>query len=264
MEPYKKIALIDGDFIPYYVCHNKKGEEPKDLEKVLLDCDNLLYKIFVDSRATHYIGFIGEKGKKTFRHALDSNYKANRKGTTPVYFEECRDYLQHKWLFVKAPERLEVDDCVNIIRNKLPQSFIVSPDKDILQLEGKHYNPRKGEWVDNTLMHEEAEFAFWQDMLDGQSGDNIEGIKGVGSATSSRLLNSLNTEETKTILELKALYASYILKLYILKKGEEEGIKDFYLNYQLLKILSKDESLEVPLINEVDLEFFISKQLQNE
>lgn len=263
------LILIDGDFIPYYVCYNKKGAPEKTLQQVLQDCNKLVWNLLTETKATQYIGFLGVKGSGTFRHQLYTAYKANRKTSNPPYFRECRKHLIDFWKFIFTPEELEVDDCLVITKNRQPKSkdlqvTLVSPDKDILQLEGRHFNPRTFSWVDRTFLHEECIYLFWKDMLTGQSGDNIQGIPGMGEITAKNYLKPLSESRITDLDVLNSEYAAYVLKAYMIRYGERAGISQFSMNYQCLKILQEHPTFSTPTPQRVDLEQLIQMQLHDD
>ena len=157
-----------------------------------------------------------------------------------------------------------MDDAVNITRLKTG-GIIVSPDKDLLQLEGRHYNPKKKSWVDNTFMYQEAEFSFWKDMLTGQSGDNIKGVPGIGEVSANRYLITLDTKN-KLLPAIKQMYATKILDVYINYFGMTKGISEYYKNYTCLKILEPEDlpTFTEPVYNPFIVDEFILKQLNDD
>lgn len=232
-----RIALIDADFIPYICCHVKEKEHElypagKPFWQICNDIDSYIVNLLNEVSANHYIGAI-TKGK-CFRYDIYPEYKANRKDKTPMPFIKlAKDYMMEQWKFISYPD-LEADDIVNIIKsyygNEL--SFIISPDKDLLALEGVNYNPNKKEW--KTVEKPEALHKFWTSVITGDTADNIKGIPGKGPAY------------VKKISEKEPLFAYNVLCEYINHFGEHIGIEEFYKNYKCLKILEKYEGFDVP------------------
>jgi 5'-3' exonuclease len=256
--------VIDGDFIPYYVGYTKKGDPEKTLDQVIDECNNIVWNILVQTQASEYIGFLGVKGEPTFRHKIYPEYKGQRTTELPLFFREVRKHLIEYWKFVFAPSSIETDDAVNITRIRT-NAIAVSPDKDLLQLEGKHYNPKKKVWVDNTFLYQEAAFAFWKDMFVGQTGDNIKGIPQIGEVTARRYLLTLDTKN-KDIPAIKQMYASKTLEAYIQYFGMTKGISEFQKNYTCLKILEPEDMPDfiVPAYNPFIVDEFIIKQLNDD
>lgn len=261
----KRLIVIDGDFIPYFVGYTKKDQPEKTLDQVIDETNSIMWNILTKTGATEYIGFLGVKGDKTFRHTIYPEYKGKRNTEPPPFFREVRKHLVSYWKFRFGPEGIETDDAVNITRLKL-KGVIVSHDKDLLQLEGLHFNARKMSWVDNTLLNEQEIYLFWKDMLTGQTGDNVKGVPGVGEKNASRILQNINT----TKLDLTAIncaYAGEVLKVYTHYFGMTKGIKEFQKNYTCLKILDLNEEFtefEIPTPESFDVDEFILKQLNND
>ena len=174
----------------------------------------------------------------TKRLEVNPGCKGTRKKDSPTWWGFVKKYLINKWNAIEV-HNMEVDDAVNITRLQVKDSHIVAVDKDLLNLEGTHYNWVKNQWV--TTNKENAEYEFWKDAVIGQTGDNVKGIPGVGKA------NKIFKEK------LFKPTAQYVLGLYIDKLGEEEGIQAFYVNYHSLKIKDKDDAFTVPNISGLDV-----------
>lgn len=244
------IAIIDLDSVMFTIAHpNKVLDEngvpkkengkfvyiEKSIDEMYNCADQIMSSILKLSKAKGYIAFI--KGKGNFRYSANSDYKANRPEESPHWWKPVKQYLINNWFAIEVND-IEVDDAVNITRLNIPNSFICAIDKDLLFLEGKHYNWRKNEWVETTK--EEAHYKFWSDMIIGQPGDNIKGIPGKGVAAA------------KSILKDSVCFSATIIENYIQHFGEYEGIKQFYKNYISLKILESYEGFSIPQISKVN------------
>lgn len=243
-----KIALIDGDFLPFYVCHNKKLEGGSVENKSLQDCkdllDSFIRTIMVNSGATHYI--MALTVGQCFRYKVNPQYKANRKyEDPPEHLRDIKQYLKDAYNGFSV-EGLEADDIVNICNKSTwfigdssieASSFIVSPDKDLLMLAGRNYNPRKHQWVDVSAK-QAAEY-FWTSMITGDSIDGIKGLKGKGKAYASKVFN-------QEIKSPEYDYSVIVYKEYIAQLGVERGIEEFYKNYKCLKVLDFWEDCRIP------------------
>lgn len=236
----KRTALIDGDFFAYYILFNKKLEdgtvENKTFDECKLLLDEFLSTILEKTEADQYM--IALTVGKNFRYTIFPDYKANRKGKEkPPFFNEFKEYLFTKYNAV-AESSLEADDMVLIASKLIPDSIIVSPDKDILSLEGTHYNPRTNEFV--TTNKEQAEYAFWCDMIAGQSGDGIKGLPEKGIKYAEKILDDT--------LQIGLLKHCVILNEYVNHFGEELGIGEFYKTYKCLKIKDVDINFDISKI----------------
>lgn len=221
-----RVGVYDADFIPFYVCNNKDKTIEKTLDECIEHCDSLIDNMNKAIFCEYFTGFL-TKGK-CFRYNVYPEYKGNRKyDNMPTYLKEVREHLMKHYNFTYC-EGFEADDLVvSYKQQSKDECIIISPDKDILNLEGIHYNPRKNEYV--ATDKDTADLYFWKSMVIGDSTDNIKGIKGVGPAGADKLVKN------------KGLFSS--LKATVLDKycevfGDEEGITQFYINYKCLKIVN--------------------------
>ena len=240
----KRIALIDADFIPYYVCHNKKNEQGIVVAKTLEECeklaDELISTILAMTKATHYMMCftIG----KCFRYHINPYYKSNRKHEPISHLKEIKQYLIDEYEGI-GDSYYEADDIVATLKKRLGnEAFIVSPDKDILNLAGTHYNAKKNEW--KTTDDSEAESYFWRSMIIGDSADGIKGIPGKGPAYANKIFEE----------HLGVPMSAIVLQEYINHFDEYEGIAEFHKNYMCLKIIDESEQMNFELkLREVEV-----------
>jgi 5'-3' exonuclease len=237
-----KIALIDADSILYICCWDKEEKcYITDYPKAFHQVNTLITKIILETKSTHYLGFFS--ASKSFRKKEFESYKSNRdKLVRPEHIPVVREYIMDKWGFVKL-DNLEADDGVCICSKLMTNTVICSPDKDILYLEGTHYNYKKDEWV--TTSKEEAQKYFWMDMVTGQTGDGVKGIPGKGVKYAEKLYEYAKKDDYAfSELEIIPIFRNIIFSEYIDHFGEYKGIEEFYKNYKLLKILETDEKFE--------------------
>jgi hypothetical protein len=148
------------------------------------------------------------KGEGNFRDeiAVTRPYKGNRDLThRPRYEKEIRDYLINVWN-AELVNGMEVDDKVAMeqwydLYHRYPgkttkagaDTIICSPDKDLDQIPGWHYNYNTGEryWVDE----ETALRNLYIQILAGDASDNIQGVPKIGHKTAIRLLEGAAREE---------------------------------------------------------------------
>jgi DNA polymerase-1 len=232
------IAIVDSDFIPFIACYDKPDKEgvikEKSLKEAIEYCDHILNGIFKDTKADSYILAL-TKGK-CFRYDIYPDYKGNRKYKQELkYFKEVKQHLIDNYGAIYHIG-LEADDIVNICRLNLPDSFIVSVDKDLLSLEGLHYNPKSKQWVTTSKTQAEYDFAF--DMVVGQPGDNLKGIKGKGPVYAVNLLNDKFGEKDL----LNVVFNSYLCNY----SSKEEAIDEFYKNFKCLTIVNSWRGFNIP------------------
>lgn len=240
--PRPILGMWDADFLPFYICHTKDGDEPKDLDQCLHAVDSFLNNVNSALKADYFGGYLTVG--KCFRYGANPSYKANRKyDNLPRYFKEIRDYLSLRYGF-GFQEGYEADDLVLSFKaqNSLYETIIVSPDKDILNIEGSHYNPRLNEF--KTTSAKEAHRFFWESMIKGDSADNIKGVPGKGEKFCHLMKVEQNTHGKKS-------YPAMVIDAYVKHFGEYEGVKEFYKNFISLKIVD-DVKLEELKLNKID------------
>ena len=232
----RKVAVIDADsicFIAHWDSDSKSFDKP--IEDIFNSVDQIISSILIYTNATHYIGFVGF-GSCVERNTVYPEYKANRKSREPLeHLKAIKEYMVKKWEF-SALYGVEADDMVNSVRLQLEDSVVCAIDKDLLMLEGTHYNYKKNEWV--TTSKNEANLYFWQSMIIGDSVDNIKGLEGKGKAFATKLLTLGDDHDHMRTL---------VFQEYINQYGEYHGISKFYQNYVCLKI--KDDFPATGLVN---------------
>lgn len=240
-----RLSIIDGDFIPFYVCHNKVVNGEKQ-DKSLEDCkkltDDLIKHINKAVNAEEMIGCLTVG--KCFRYQVYPEYKANRKYKFDPKYQELmsgvKEYLITDYGFVYDKDRFEADDLVRIYKDiytnisKGYEAIIVSPDKDILYLEGTHFNPKTNKRV--VTSKEQASYYFWTSMICGDITDNIKGIIGIGLKGAEKLLSEASVDD----------YRAIVLQAYCKNYGEDVGIKEFYKNYRCLHMEDSANNINIP------------------
>jgi 5'-3' exonuclease len=154
--------------------------------------------------ATQYITFLsGNDEKPNFRKEVDPEYKANRDPNhKPTYLDELRKYLltHHQGFLTQG---CEADDFFAHAKKDAEKegkvAIIVSIDKDLKQIPGLHYNPVKEELTE--VSENAARSMFWRQMLEGDSVDNIKGIKGVGKMRAKKYIpEGLSDDKSKAVV----------------------------------------------------------------
>jgi len=229
-------ALIDADFIPYFVCYNKQDEPEKTLEEAISSANSYLQGLLNGTNVEEFNLFFTVG--KNFRYEIYPEYKANRIGKEkPPFFDEVKTYLINEYKGIHG-YNLEADDLLVIYKNKLINEqieyIVVSTDKDINNLEGRHYNIKE-----NVLVNIDKQFAaeyFWKSMITGDTADNIKGLPKKGQVYADKLFATIDADSSH--------FPIHILHEYIKHFGEEIGISEYYKNYKCLKIKDSHEGVE--------------------
>ena len=145
-----------------------------------------------------------DKGKHTFRHDLNPDYKDGRKQTPPELVEQfktVREMLNAYNIPYLEYDSIEADDIIGTLSKKYHDldTCILSSDRDLLQLIDETTNVyvmKKGlsdiVRMDENALFEEYGLSPLQIIdykgLAGDSSDNIKGVEGVGDKTAVKLL----------------------------------------------------------------------------
>tara|TARA_B110000285_G_scaffold43911_1_gene48866 strand:- start:2701 stop:3414 length:714 start_codon:yes stop_codon:yes gene_type:complete len=211
------ILLVDADSLIFASCY-KKREFPTD-EKFYTDIDDSKAKFdqqfmsIVNKLEDMYsvdkvITFSGSKGN--FRKLITSDYKANRKAVDlPPLLNEMHDYVKDQYQSVWG-HGIETDDIVARywfeLSNEIGRDnvMIVSIDKDYKQFPCLIYNYHYKHKVVLDISEDEALFNFYEQMIIGDTADNVNYFKGKGKKFAEKYLADCNTkyQYTKKMYQL--------------------------------------------------------------
>lgn len=235
------ILLIDADSLIFASCYRTRieGQELediyyRDLEDAVSKFDEQFMKICNDIEDVYSVQeiktFNGSKGN--FRKKITPNYKANRKNQElPPLLHDMHQYVKDNYDSIYG-YGLETDDLVAQYWFKLSKEhgrnkvMIVSIDKDYKQfpalIYNYHYNHR--EFLDIT--QEQALYNFYEQMIQGDTADNVNYFKGKGKKFAEKYFKDCNTKY------------QYTKRMYELFKQEYKGkAKQKYIEcYNLLKL----------------------------
>ena len=185
-------AIIDGDVFNHWSA--RATETPEEAEEKLHE---LMEDAIASSFADEYV--VAVKGKGNYRKEIFSEYKGNRKPLDADLKE--RIVRTHKVLISEYDAKMahdqEADDLVRIwaeeARNDGKDFVVVAEDKDLNCIPGPHYNPKKG--IHFYVTEEEALLLFHQQLLTGDSADNIKGLWKVGPKTAQKILAEVESKD---------------------------------------------------------------------
>jgi 5'-3' exonuclease len=234
------VALIDADSIIYIIGWAHREDKRSDLgmtELVQEKCKSMLQYILTTTRATHYLGSFSSS--KSFRN---EEYKvAPYKGTRPDkpdWVIEWQDVI--KCYFVEElgfiiPVNLEADDIMSMAAEILASNgdeFIVcSPDKDLRQIAGNHFDYKKNELI--SIRQSESVINFWSQMLTGDSTDNVIGIPGIGEVKAKAILTAPGDQDSE----------ERVVRSYQKYYGIHYGDIIYIQTYNTLRLITKKHPL---------------------
>lgn len=181
-------ALIDADIVAYRIAawiESNQGDALDAYESV----PGLMREWAERAGCTDIIACLSHPEKKSFRYDVLETYKHNRANNTPPELRRlCEDIIRDQFRTVEFPH-LEGDDIMGILatNGKVKDPVMVTIDKDLGQVPGKHHNPIKDEPGQiRTITPLEGEFLFHTQWLIGDAGDGYGGIYrfGIKKATS--------------------------------------------------------------------------------
>jgi hypothetical protein len=129
--------------------------------------------------------------------AMQQKYKDRPNNKRPIYYDQMRQYLveQHGAVVVTG---FEADDAVAMqtwasICYEDQETVLVSIDKDLNMVPGRHYNPDKKYLY--TVPTEEAMRNFYTQLLTGDTTDSIPGMPGIGPKKAETILKDCDDED---------------------------------------------------------------------
>lgn len=201
-KPANITALIDGDMVAFRVAAGCD---------TVIAWDDLIYSTHIDietaqrlirnevERIMEATGAdavrFAVSARRNFRYDLYPEYKGNRKGTRkPTGLGDLLQFGIDTFNGFRK-DGLEADDILGIWQTRSPKgsTVIVSGDKDLRTVPGKHYNPLKpGEGI-TTVSQAQADRTHMLQTLTGDTVDNIPGCPKCGPVTAEKILPPLGT-----------------------------------------------------------------------
>lgn len=233
-------------------------------------------------RPTRVIVVFDGQGSSTNKRYIYPDYKANRglnRVTNWDSFESQKDeseaitsqivrliyYLKTLPVDLISIDKIEADDVIGYITGKLDgEVTIMSSDKDYLQLVSDKitvYSPTKKKFYDRDLVLSEFGVTpknfLTQKILLGDSGDNVPGVKGLGSKTMLKSFPELGTEEEISLDDILSKCEG--------KKKIFESIKNYEFQLRINKRLMdlKDPNIPEEAIEEINSVLLEAKKVFN-
>jgi len=190
------LALIDGDILVYSVGFSTEDESE---EAAILKMDSRIDEITFNCGASDYVVYLSDN-IRNFRKGLFPAYKAHRHQPKPKHYKALREYLINVEK-AEVADNQEADDLLGI--NQTKDTIVCSIDKDLLMVEGWHYNWNRDSVVE--VSKPEGLHNFYRQLLTGDATDNIPGIYGIGPKKANDILAGCETVEQYT----QAVFAAY-------------------------------------------------------
>jgi len=240
--------IIDGDVIAYNACENRFKRNSFSKEDIVIDSniladalegyDNLLYykdeADFTDEENEKYLNeifarfksiitdlteicfadkvLIAVAGVGNYRKDIFPEYKANRHANPSKhnpFVPIIRRMATESGMAVEA-HGMEADDLVRIWAEECRECgehfVIASIDKDLKMISGLHYLVHHQKFFDATP--EYALRFYYEQLLQGDMTDNIQGVPGIGPVKAKTLLADCNSEEEFQATVMQVYYST--------------------------------------------------------
>ena len=222
------IAVIDGDVLLHATLWETTNYE-KAISKLHYNIDDYTSGAFCN----HCIIAVGPYDGKNYRDDLYPEYKQTTmrvkgRDERPEHFQKVKNYLYSLENVVVA-DNIEADDLLGVLSAQLGDNcVIVTVDKDMDQLAGRHFNPRRETYY--IVKEPEANRFFLEQLVKGDPMDKIPGLPKHGPVA-AKVMN----QKSETIKD----FAEAVIEAY--KKVYKEDWQNYLLaNAKLLYLQRKD------------------------
>jgi len=198
------VALVDAEIIVYQACADCTVEERVGDEYTwTLDkraaLNRAVERVEQASREIGATDIVLAAGSvENWRKRICETYKANRAGKKkPLGYGDVIEALGLVYRLERKP-RLEADDVLGILMTGEfeDRGVIVSNDKDMLTVPGRHYNPSDPNPKIVSVDAERAEIEHAVLALAGDSADGYKGCRGVGEKGARDALSSRRSNQS--------------------------------------------------------------------
>lgn len=226
----EKVLAVDGDIIAYRTAAVCEDHFEGACQAILQSTLDSITSITGIKKMRIYLS-----GKSNFRYdvAVTKPYKGNRVSMVrPQFLPACREFLM-EYCNAIVVDGFEADDAIATDMT-VNGAYHCGIDKDILQIEGKHYNYVKDEWAEVSA--EQAIITLHRQILKGDASDNIPGLPRIGDKKAADAIQDASTALEDTM----AMYEEVV------------GLKMPGVNW--LEYLSEQSRL-VTMVKDMDLDY---------
>ncbi len=179
------------------------------VKRLVADIQSKLARKFPNNRLVVYL-----TGKSNFRFQVNPQYKENRKDIRrPKNLTGCKQFLVDNYS-AEYRDNLEADDLLAMKATSLDLgNFVIcSIDKDLKQIPGLHYD-----FVNDSIQEvslEEGRRLLWEQVISGDSTDNIGSPRGLGKVAGRKLFQNVDfsTVQDEELFEMATVCYSTKMK----------------------------------------------------
>jgi DNA polymerase-1 len=280
------LFLIDGNsycYRAYYAIRslsNSKGQPTNAVYGFI----TMLNKLIKDERPD-YLGVAFDLKGPTFRHKKFEEYKVTRKPMPDELVSQMpiiKEALEAYNIPIFQMQGYEADDILATIAKRAQakdiDTFIVTGDKDALQLVGEHikvyHTHKEGLIFDAAKVKEEFKVGPERIIdliaLMGDSSDNIPGVLGIGEKTAVQLISEFGSLEDllKNVDRIKSDSKRELIKKYEdqARMSKELAVLDcgvpIKLDFDDLKLTSPDTGRLATLFRELEFKSLLDQVIE--
>lgn len=195
--------LVDGDLWAYRTAAATEKSTDFGDGQFVLTADAEAGKFNLDALMEEFQETLGAdriivaiSDERNFRKEVMPTYKSNRRDVRrPIILHELLDHFRAEYEVFTRPG-LEADDVMGILLTNPSvvkgEKIVVTMDKDLRSVPGLHWNPDKEGQTKHkrpTLVTpEEADLAFYAQVLSGDQVDGYGGCPGIGKVRADALV----------------------------------------------------------------------------
>lgn len=177
-----RVLAVDGDILAYRTAAVCEDHFEGSCNSILA---STLREIATDTGVHNMRIYISGHGNFRYRIGKTKPYKGNRATMVrPKFLEHCKQHLIREYGAILV-NGYEADDAIATDMSK-NNAIHCGIDKDMLQVEGDHYNYVKKEW--RTVTPDEAKIILYRQILMGDTSDNIPGLPRVGEKKAEEII----------------------------------------------------------------------------
>jgi len=266
-------AIIDCDPVVHIVANVQWAVGNEENEEMVREHTHTFVKeVLAKCECDEFIMVVQGVGHKNYRNVILPRYKEHRK-TQPAV-TKWKPIIIDELVKMGAVElkHIESDDALAILAKKYDyEVLVVENDKDLAQIQGRHFNPYKKEspskpverWY--TYNKFDAMYSLCLQTITGDSTDmpnELCGMEGVGPAKAKALLDRVSQENWLPIIS----------GAYMAQYGISKGLSRMALTFDMVKLLTVPTKempetqmvYDLPFIaNDLDIDTFESAESEN-
>jgi DNA polymerase-1 len=188
-----RTALLDADVICYQAAASAQRDYGTeiwaDIKHAIEDAETQVFKEMEQANCEQVMLVWSPKNGSNWRKLVMPAYKMHRKSTPkPICYGELRDEMSKRFDHL-AIDWLEGDDLMAMLEAKVPNSVVVSIDKDMFTLPDLEYLRPHTMAFPTYTSRDYADYYWLYQVLIGDSTDGYKGLMGCGPKKAEKLLS---------------------------------------------------------------------------